>query len=757
MNNPLIFGKDNTQNIVSVEVADNLLYIYKEINGQIQVETREHNFWVVSSQLREGFKLLKGNAFYKYIKNFDTWKKYLKGRRMKGAETWSVYNPVNASLIKDGLTYYKDMKVNDVSVLAFDIEGTGLVHNYNSRTLLISNTLRKNGKIIKKLFSYDNYKYFGDMLEDWCQWVREVDPSIICGHNVFGYDLPYLAHCADLEGVPLSLGRDDSLIVFNGYPSKFRKDGSQQYDYYNANIHGREIIDTMFLSIKYDIKRKYESYALKQIIKHEGLEKENRQYYDASKIGVNYTNPVEWEKIKKYAENDADDALALFDLMIPSYFYYTQAVPRSFQQIINTATGSQINAFMVRSYLQDGYGLPKANDSKPFDGAISMGIPGVYNYVKKVDVSSLYPNIMRQYDVCNVLKDPEKYMLQAVEYFTTERLKNKEIGQKTKDKYYKDLEQSQKIFINSMYGFLGAPGLNFNSPSKAAFITKKGREILLKGVEWATGHTLKHVPKDPKHPDKLEWVVGDKVSAGKGYTLVNVDTDSFSCTDDKPIDLTKFKNEIIELNALYPDKINWEEDGVYDKLIVVKAKNYILQIGENIKYKGSSLTDTKKEDALIEMLHEMIGHLLNRNLNKIDGVYNKYVKEAWNIKDVNRWTVKKTITKSVLNPERTNERKVKKALGKKFVSEGDKVWFYAAISGKTQEMKKGEPTIYKDGSPKMIENRILKLPENWNKDEDKMHYIKRVYKTAEILSNIIDINSLTKYHLKKNIKLLNTL
>ena len=60
------------------------------------------------------------------------------------------------------------------------------------------------------------------------------------------------------------------------------------------------------------------------------------------------------------------------------------------------------------------------------------------------------------------------------------------MGKQTGDRYYKDLEQAQKIGINSAYGMLAAR-VNFNSPINAAFVTKKGREILGQAIEWASG------------------------------------------------------------------------------------------------------------------------------------------------------------------------------------------------------------------------------------------------------------------------------
>lgn len=758
MKKELIFGKDNTEKVVSIDVKDGKLYIYKVINGKIEVESRNNKFWLISNKKLLNSNSLEGNSYYKHIKEFtDRWQ-YLKYRKAKHADIWSIYNQQESALIKEGITYFKGMKVEDLSVLAFDIEGTGLSFDDNSKVLLISNTFKKNGKIIKKLFCYDNYVNEADMFDDWCKWIREIDPSVIVAHNIFGYDLPYMSHCAVKAGTKLWLGRDGGPVRFNTYPSKFRKDGSQQYDFCDIIIAGREIIDTFFLSIKYDIGRNFESYKLKTIIKHLGLEKQDRQHYDASKIAKNYTIPSEWEKIKKYAADDADDALALYELMIPPFFYLSQSVPRTFQQIINTASGAQLNALMIRAYLQENHSLPKASEAQSYEGAISMGIPGIYKNVKKVDVASLYPSIMLHHQVFDFKKDPKGYMIEMLNYFTEERLKNKKLAKETGNKYYNHLEQSGKLFINSAYGFLGTPGLLFNSPEKAAFITRKGREILLKGVEWATGYRLKQIYRNAEKLDKgMEWILGDKVSEGKGYQLVNVDTDSFSYTNEKVFTEENFHKEIEELNSLYPDKIKWEDDGYYDKLLVIKTKNYVLKKGNKIKYKGSSITDKKKEVALLEMLYKLIDSLLEER-NDIEEIYKSYVKEAWNIKDINRWVTKKTITKSVLNPERTNEQKVKDAITEEFVNEGDKVWLYSAIDGEVQKMEKRQPVIYKKtGLPKMVPNKVLKFPEQWNGDEDKLHYVKRVYNTVMILSNIIDTSKIIKYFNKTNQKLLDKL
>jgi len=207
----------------------------------------------------------------------------------------------------------------------------------------------------------------------------------------------------------------------------------------------------------------------------------------SDRLNFNIDNPIERQKIKIYAEKDSDDALKLYDLFIPAFFYLTQHVPKSFQEIGCSATGSQINSFLIRSYLQVGHSIPKADEIQHFEGAISLGIPGIHKNVVSLDVQSLYPSLILQYSIYPKNKDPHGNFLKMVEYFTNERIKNKKLHKETKDDHYKDLSNTFKIFINSAYGLLGANGLNFNSAFDANKVTRLGRETLKKGIEHITG------------------------------------------------------------------------------------------------------------------------------------------------------------------------------------------------------------------------------------------------------------------------------
>lgn len=703
--NRLVFGKSALEKIVSVEPQDEFTELFIEDNGFIRREFVSNKYWLLSSrQLRKDWVKLKGDLHYKWGKQYKTREEFLQYRNVfKKEDVYSIFDPKESFMVKDGITYFKGMSLKDVSVLSFDLETTGLdPKDEDAKVLLISITYRnsKTKTLSKRLICYDDYKTQGEMLEDFCTQVRAFNPSVIVGHNIFGFDLPYLRGIAEKENVDLLLGRDDSPAQFDNYESQFRKESNQFIKYNKCRIYGREIVDTLFLSIKHDVAaRKYSSYGLKSIIKEEGLEKKDREFYDASLIRYNYTDSDEWEKIKRYCADDADDALALFDLMAPPFFYMTQSIPKSFQSMIESASGSQLNSLMIRSYLQEGHSIPKTSSQVEFEGAISEGNPGIYRNVHKVDVSSLYPSIILQYEVYDKAKDPNANFLNMVMSFTETRLKYKRLLKETGDAKYDALQGAFKILINSAYGFMGAPGLAFNSPENAAFITMKGREILTKAIEW---------------------------SRLKGFNLVNCDTDSISyCRSTFKEFAQEERTELLSsLNSLYPEKIRFEDDGYYKTVVVLKAKNYVLWDGNKIKIKGSAIKASTKEKALKDLIGETVQYLLDGKEQDLLSLYHKYVKEALNVKDIKRWASRKSITEAVLNPERTNEQKVADALEGQEFQPGDRRYFY----------------FKSDGS--------LSVVENFDGDYDKYKLIEKIWKTLQVFSTVIDMDIFPKYHLK---------
>jgi DNA polymerase elongation subunit (family B) len=213
--------------------------------------------------------------------------------------------------------------------------------------------------------------------------------------------------------------------------------------------------------------------------------------YDAGLIKDNYLIESEWTKIKSYCIYDSDEALQLFDLMAPALFYTTQNVPKSFQAMIESATGSQINALLVRSYLQEAHSVPKATEIPDHvDGGISFGIPGIYRHVIKWDIRSAYPSQILRFELYDREKDPNANFYKMVKHFTEKRFEYKRLSKETGDAYYMDLDASAKIFINSAFGLTNTGGLNFNSPKIAAQITAETRENINQAINLVSGTSV---------------------------------------------------------------------------------------------------------------------------------------------------------------------------------------------------------------------------------------------------------------------------
>jgi DNA polymerase elongation subunit (family B) len=241
------------------------------------------------------------------------------------------------------------------------------------------------------------------------------------------------------------------------------------------------------------------------------------------------------------------------------------------------------------------------------------------------------------------------------------------------------------------------------------------------------------------------------------FILVNADTDSISiCKQDASIFSEEEQQNLLkEINSLLPEKIKFENDGYYDCVIVLRAKNYVLYDqgkpnGKQITIKGSGLKATSKELGLKECITRFIHSLLGIIPDTLLDIYNGYVKEIHQTKDISRWTSKKTITKAVLKPTRPQEQKILNAIAGRTFSEGDKIRVYFKFDGikevpsKTISKKTGLPGVTKK---KMYS---LKLEEDWTRDHDKETLLKKLAKNIKVFEKVVDISQFPDYTLKKN-------
>ena len=217
------------------------------------------------------------------------------------------------------------------------------------------------------------------------------------------------------------------------------------------------------------------------------------------------------------------------------------------------------------------------------------------------------------------------------------------------------------------------------------------------------------------------------------FDIVNCDTDSISfCKQDfKPFPKEEIKSLLDELNKISPDMMIWEDDGHYQSVIILRAKNYVLQkFDGTITYKGASVKATMKEVAVKEFIKKTIDEILN-DTNRFTEVYNEYVKEILEVKDISRWSSKKTITPSVLDPQRLTEQKILDAIkGTEYV-EGDKIRCF------------------------FMPDESLCLQEHFKGEYNKIRMLEKLYNTAMIFQMVLNVDDLyLNYKLVKNQKIL---
>lgn len=262
------------------------------------------------------------------------------------------------------------------------------------------------------------------------------------------------------------------------------------------------------------------------------------------------------------------------------------------------------------------------------------------------------------------------------------------------------------------------------------------------------------------------------------FTIGVVDTDSISfCKyNGAPFSTEELDELFKEINDMSPEFIEWEEDGgdrgLYKSCLALKAKNYVLYDGNKKIVKGSAFKTSSKEPAMKELMTRVVDAVLNDKQEELLVIYNSYIKEAINVKDISRWSQKKSVTEAILKcrgyEKYTKEQLEKKEIRKnetnpwdavkmeELIQQGDKFYTYPAILA--SEIQKIEKTL-KSGEVKVKEKTIysygLRQPKHWNGvDQDVEQLLQRCFDTMSIFETVLQMDKFLNYSLVKNKPLL---
>lgn len=380
-------------------------------------------------------------------------------------------------------------------LLSFDIE-TGkkgqlfsiAIHCHSSkgddyRTVLLlkpsGTVVSRNGTKVRCIPRED------ELLDAFIEEVARLDPDILMGWNVVGFDLDFILKKMKSYGIQPKLGRNNSLL-------RLYKGGMGL----SAATLGRVVIDVpRALRLNFF---QFESF---------GLEAVAREVLGEGKLIT--SGQGKWEEIERQYFQEPE---ALVDYNIQDAVLVTRIVEKTgiidllqkrsmISGMLLARVGGSTAAFdhqMIPAIHQAGFAVAELGDvnyqSSAKGGHVFVPVVGLHKHVVVLDFRSLYPSIIKTFHIDPLAllmaeESPRKTPVgiafssthHALPDIITKLLDERHKAKARNDKH---LAQAIKILMNSFYGVMGSSGCRFYHEALPTAITGTGRFLLEKTKEY---------------------------------------------------------------------------------------------------------------------------------------------------------------------------------------------------------------------------------------------------------------------------------
>lgn len=378
----------------------------------------------------------------------------------------------------------------------------------------LGDTVEKVCLCLKETHGHEWYKTERELLERFGEYMRECDPDIVTGWNIFGFDLEYLiCRMQKIKCNPYShvWGRRKNKTI-ELVEKKLASGALGSNILKMVPMTGRYVFDLF-----HDVKRehKLESYSLNNVSKT-FLKSQQKNDMPVKEIFSRYAegDPVRLAEVAEYCIQDT-----ILPHLIMEELYTIQNliemakatwVPLSYL----SERGQQIKVFsqIARKARELNFLIPTNPYGKSegkFEGAtvLEAQTGAYYTPITALDFEGLYPSIMVAHNLCysSIVLDKKYDNLPGVQYETfgenrfaqnvpsllPEILKElKQFRKKAKadmknaigtplESIYNGRQLSYKISMNSVYGFTGATGGGMLPMVQiASTVTMRGRQMI---------------------------------------------------------------------------------------------------------------------------------------------------------------------------------------------------------------------------------------------------------------------------------------
>jgi DNA polymerase delta subunit 1 len=364
-----------------------------------------------------------------------------------------------------------------------------------------------------------------ELLDAFQKYLVKIDPDIITGWNIFGFDLEFLHVRAALRGASTVWGRikDDPVekVVEKNLSSSALGNNLLKM----TPMKGRYVFD-LFQDVKRE--HKLESYSLNNVSKH--FLKDQKNDMPVKEIFGRYAegDPERLGEVAAYCIKDTELPHSLLHKLcqVQNQIEMAKAcwVPLSFlsergQQIkvfSQMAKKARELNFIIPTFKRDA--IASGTDEDGYQGAtvLEAQTGAYYGPITALDFASLYPSIMCAHNLCysTLVMDPKYDDLPGVEYETygphkfaqnvpsllpTILTDLKAFRKKAKklmaqhegtpmEAIYNGQQLAYKISMNSIYGFTGASKGMLPLVAIASTVTMRGRQMIEETKNYVEAH-----------------------------------------------------------------------------------------------------------------------------------------------------------------------------------------------------------------------------------------------------------------------------
>jgi DNA polymerase-2 len=370
------------------------------------------------------------------------------------------------------------------------------------------------------------------LLRGFARRVRELDPDVLTGWNVVDFDLAMLDRVAARVKVPLELGRGPGGLRLR--PAGGARGGLQ------ASVPGRVVLDGIALLRDAFIRR--EDHSLDAVARDVLGEGKTLHGPDrASEILRRFRE--DRPAFVEYNRTDARLALQVLERLRLVELAVARSLATGLTPDRVAASIAAFDSLYLARLGRRGRVAPSVEvhpGAEPQSGGhVLEPLPGLHRNVLVFDFRSLYPSLIRtfQIDPLNLVREGEpddvieppggaafRRQRSILCEILDELLPQREAARRGGDAVK---SQALKILMNSFYGVLGTPACRFYDPRLANAITGTGRAVLLWCRDWleAAGHRVLYGDTDSLfvlagEPDPaVARALGERLVAEVGQAL----------------------------------------------------------------------------------------------------------------------------------------------------------------------------------------------------------------------------------------------